>query len=583
MSRLTPDAIKDAEEAAVQAWQAGGSTPAAAQAARRHFPPEIQASMARRDQQFARENQSRAYFGLDRIPEQRGPYLPRRAEAEAREAVSLGGGQLGVGRALQATVRGHQQERVFETYRAGEQAGTVYEDPRNAILLREWEGLKLRATHRLFQNLEQKGTLFRDKARATAASPTGRPWRVENAPGGGTWWTPTEAEAKFLRQNLTESMRGPTGTFVAYGNQLIRNPSLVNPAPHIVKNMAVKALLARGPMTPYVLARDAVEFVRSANPRLLREFEEAMPFSASGRTAGDILGHELRRGPVGTAIKTALRVVGSVNRPSQKVIFQWADPAMRYSLFKHYRGQGLGVYEAGNHAWIDLIRYGTRSSVTDTWKAWPLNFFVPWRWGTFTALVKQVQNHPVRTALLIGAVDYLREVRYRQRGKWTHLPWDYTENPIAIAMQRRDPKEIAGILGTTAMFGPGGAFAAGQLVDVINDVRGRGDWERTKNMFWGISQLYNLPKEWQAFERTGETKYLADMLATALLGEHTALSYEPRRLMRDLPESLPGMQRAPMVREAEEMQRQRQQRREQFQHRRETHPPKTIEQRLQER
>src|SRR2546425_424299 len=327
---------------------------------------------------------------------------------------------MGLGRALQTTVRGHQQERVFETYRQGEAAGTVYEDPRNNILWREWEGLKLRSTHRLFRNLEGK-TLFRDRDAAAAASPTGKPIHVENAPGG-TWWATTEEEARFLRQNLVEPNRGVTGSFVHWGNMLVRNPSLINPAPHIVKNMWIKQLLARGPANVYTAARDAVEYFRGANPQLLREFEEAMPFASSGQTSGEILGGELVRGPMGTAVQTVGRALSLANIGSRKVIFQWADPAMRYSLFKHYRQRGLGVYEAGNHAWVDLVRYGTRSDVTDKWKLMPLNFFVPWRYGTFVSLVKQVKNHPVRTALLIGGVDYLRAGRSRPTPTRTRAP-----------------------------------------------------------------------------------------------------------------------------------------------------------------
>lgn len=125
------EAMKDAEQAAVNEWKAAGSTPQAALRARRHFSPEVQAAMRHRDLAFDLENASRRYFGLPEIPRQPGPYLPRRTDAEMREAVSLGGGTLGVGRGqgLQTTVRGHGKERVFETYRQGEAAGTVYEDP----------------------------------------------------------------------------------------------------------------------------------------------------------------------------------------------------------------------------------------------------------------------------------------------------------------------------------------------------------------------------------------------------------------------------------------------------------------------
>ena len=595
--KLNPEIIKDAEEAAVRDWlgrlpisirdamrdPAHTWTPAevatqqaARQAAMRHFPPEVQAAMRRRETQFLLENQSRRYFGLSDIPEEIGPYLPRISEAESREAVSLSGsGRLGAGRALQTGVGGHAKERVFETYRQGQAGGTEYVDPRNAILLREWVGLKLRATERLFRRLEAEGTLFRDKTQAAAASPTGRPWKVENAPGG-EWWTPTEAEAKFLQQNLTESSRGPFGSLVGYGNALLRNPNLVNPAPHVIKNMAMKALLARGPVTPYILARDAVEWARGTNPQLLRDFNEAMPFASTGRISAEVLGRELRAGTIGEGVKRALRVLGSVNRPSQKVIFEWADPAMRYAMYKHYRMKGMGVYEAGNHAWVDLIRYGTRSVATDTWKSIPLNFFVPWRFGTIVSLLKQAKNHPVRTALLLGAVDYLREMRYRADGKWTHLPFDYAEKPIATLLESGKIEDVVSVLGTTALFGPGGEFSVKQLRDALNAVSGQPnslEWRRLQNAFWGLAQVYNLPEEYAKGDYAG-------MLATILLGEHNAYSYQPRRLMSGLPESLPGMQKSPAVREAERLQQRKQELFERSQARRAEHPRKSIEDRL---
>jgi hypothetical protein len=340
--------------------------------------------------------------------------------------------------------------------------------------------------------------------------------------------------------------------------------------------MAVKALLARGPVAPYTLARDAVEWARSSNPRMMREFQEAMPFSESGTTAGDVLGRELRGGSLSDAVRRALRTLGMVNKPSQKVIFEWADPAMRYSLFKYYRGQGMGIYEAGNHAWTDLIRYGTRSTATDFWKSIPFNFFVPWRFGTMVSILKQATNHPIRTALLLGALDYMREIRYRQTGKWTHLPLDYTEKPIAAIVQERNPKDLVSVLATTALFGPGGDFSIKQLTDVLNAVGNKPhamEIDRLKNAFWGISQIYNLPVEFAKGDYSG-------MLATALLGEHNALTYQPRRLMRDLPESLPFMKKSALVKRAEEMQAAKRRSLERADERRSLKPRSTIEDKL---
>jgi hypothetical protein len=580
--KANPELMKDAEEVARREWLANGSTPAAARAAMRHFEPEIQASMRQRKVLFDQANRSRAYFGLQPVAEETGPYLPRKV-IEGRDAVSLGGrGQLGVGHSLETSPGGHARERVFETYRQGEAAGMEYMDPRNAILLRDFDDLKIRATHQLFRNLEAKGTLFRTRGPAAAASPTGRPWAVENAPGG-TWWATTEAEAKFLQQNLTEPRFGNFGSLVGYANQTLRNPNLIMPLPHIVKNMGIKYLLARGPSTPYVLARDAVEWARGSNPRLLREFDEAMPFAASGKSAHQILGEELRRGPVGEAVKRTLDTIGLLNRPSQKVIFQWADPAMRYSLFKHYREQGMPVYEAGNNAWIDLVRYGTRSQITDTWKSIPGNFFVPWRWGTITSLLKQAKNHPVRTALLLGAIDYAAEARYRADGRVTHYPFHYAEGPIAQILDHPTPGNVASILGTSAAFGPGGSYSVRQLEEALQVLQGKAnplEWQKLQRTFWGISQLYGLGSDFKKFQETGDTKHLAEMLGTAILGERNAYNYEPHRLARGLPESSPGLERSPVIREAERQQKQRQERFERSQERRQEHPRRTIEDRL---
>jgi hypothetical protein len=194
------------------------------------------------------------------------------------------------------------------------------------------------------------------------------------------------------------------------------------------------------------------------------------------------------------------------------------------------------------------------------------------------SLVKQVANHPIRTALLVGGIDYLREANYRQRGTWFHLPWDYTEKPIASMLQEGGA-EALGVLGTTAVFGPGGDFSAKQLEEMVAMLRGKEntfETDKVKNMFWGLSQLYNLQDEF----RKGN---YADMLGTILLGEHRAVSYAPRRLMRDVPEWLPGMGKSELVEQAEQEQARRKQRHEQLVERRQAHPRTGIEERLRRR
>jgi hypothetical protein len=147
------------------------------------------------------------------------------------------------------------------------------------------------------------------------------------------------------------------------------------------------------------------------------------------------------------------------------------------------------------------------------------------------------------------------------------MPQDYAEKPIATLIQEGSFQKAAEILGTTALFGPGGDFSAKQITDVLNALQGKphaAEVDRLKNAFWGVSQLYNLPEEWAKRDYAG-------VLATAFLGEHRALTYQPRRLMRDLPEWLPGMSKSPLVQRAEEMQAEKRRKVEQAEQHRKPH------------
>lgn len=252
-----------------------------------------------------------------------------------------------------------------------------------------------------------------------------------------------------------------------------------------------------------------------------------------------------------------------VNDFSSKMIFEKADPAMRYSLWKKYVRKGLDDQSAANEVWVDLVRYNENSGAMNAWKAWPFNFFVPWRTGTYVSLYKAATQRPIQTLLLIGAVDYLREIRYRKSGMWTHMPHDYGEAPTAELVNRavkakgiKDAPDVALAAGliaaTTALFGPGGGQAPSTIKDVMsfiqNDPRER---ERVLNMFWGISQLYNMPREFIAYTKDGDNQHFVNMLTEAAIAEHSALKYEPRRLMKYLPEWMPFMQKSEIVRNAE--------------------------------
>jgi len=235
---------------------------------------------------------------------------------------------------------------------------------------------------------------------------------------------------------------------------------------------------------------------------------------------------------------------------------------MRFSLWKGYVAKGMNGAEAANNVWLDLIRYGTRSTMVDTWKSIPFNFFVPWRLGTMTSLWKQLQSHPIRAALFIGGIDLLREIRYRQTGRYTHLPIDYVEVPIAQILQGKDLNDsahslIAATLATIA-FGPGGGMAAGAIVDLMKNIQGRGERDRVINMFWGLSQIYNIVPEGgklvqaaQAGDAAATTRHATNILTSAALAEHSALNYRPRRLLAALPEVGPWLTKSEEVKAAE--------------------------------
>ena len=607
LRNLDPDAIKDAEEAAYREWwNTGTRTSADELASRHHFAPEMQEWMALRDQTVKADNAAFRFFDKDPVQYAPGPYVPRRLADESRQVAKLhreGGG----GATVRAHLQGHEDLRTEgPTYRRAEaKTGREYEDPRNAILLREWDSIHLRRTHALFDYLLRRKGIFRTEQAAELVAnqiPGAKPWRLEG-PGipGGTWWTATEEEAKLLAQNLSPHT---PGSLAHYANALLRNPNLVNPAPHVTKNMLYKYTLANGPVKTARLGTDAAEYLsgRAAtkNPALFRDFQETMAFSEQGQTAGEVLGRELHKPSMrvlgrtvpapSTMAHEGLRVLGSVNKPSQKVIFQWADPAMRYGLYKSYRRQGMDKFEAANHAWEDLVRYGTRSDATDFWRKWPTNFFVPWRFGSAFSVGKQLTgagrptiagklHHAARAALVIAGAEYLREMRYRATGRWTHLPTDYVQKPVQEMLESGSPLEAGLVLGTMAVFGPGGEFSSRQIGDITKTMAAHGknpEAERFKNAFWGVSQIFGEGGAWDEIQRGN----VGNATMGLLFGEHGAHSYEPRRLMKYLPESFPGLQKSEAVQYSEADQARKQRLRERSEQRREQHPKRTPEQKL---
>lgn len=538
----TPDEWVDAEARAVAAAQRGAN-PSAVLA---EFPAGMQQVIEKRQARFAQENIDREYLGLPDIHEVPFPYVPRRVTDVGEGDVRVFR-RSGFGSDLATAIGSFGKERVHRTMREGILAGVEYEDPRQSALMREWAGLRLRETANFVRALEGK-SLFHTAEEAQAASQSGTATAIRDfVPGGKVWFAPSREEAVFIRHQFRE-FQSTFGHLVHYGNALFRNPNLVNPFPHFLKNMMAKYALFGG--TPTRLLTDMVEFFGRKDPALLERFEAVMPFSKGGQTAHAVLADELMRikgeGPLYKRVNQVVNLLKKPNQWSQDVIFKWGDPAMRYSLWKRYVNRGLSDQAAANQTWVDLIRYGTRSDVVDFWKAWPLNFFVPWRWGSLASYAKAAVNRPIQTTLLVGAVDYLREMRYRKTGRWTHLPWDYTIVPLMQAT--KDPKMIAPIAGATALFGPGGAYTAAQLGLIFNDVMRGAGYKRLLNMFWGLGQLFgDVPQEWHSFKATGDTSHLVNMAMTLLMGEHQVSRYAPVRATERFPRSLPGLEWNPRV------------------------------------
>lgn len=585
--KYSPDDFVRAESKAIKTWKAGGSTQESLNQAINEAPKGIADYWRYRQTRFEAERQARVHLGLDQFHETPGPYIPRIVEEQAEHIfrVRVPGRGSALGNDLAQSLQSFQNTRTFESMADGLTGGLRYVDPKQAIIMREWAGAKVVHTAELMKALEEKGVIFRTKEGALAKLAEikqstkfqgQKTSTLEGLPGHQQLWrTPTEAEALFLQQNLSGRMDiGYFSSLISYGNMLFRNPNLVNPLPHVSKNMFYKYLLARGGLRHF--ASDVIEFHKGTAP-LLKQFNELMPFGTIGETAEGLVAEQLRllRGGM---VNKALGTLRALNRPSSRFIFTYADPALRYSLWKTYLRRGMNPVEAATHTWIDLIRYGTRSSYVDTLKAIPMNFFVPWRIGTVTSLIKQFKTRPLRTLAFVGLVDYMREIRYRHTGRWTHLPIDYVTGPIAQIID--SPVMAAPVALTALAFGPGGAMASTTLSDILKVARGTEDMSRLLNLFWFWTQTFGGFEQFSQFTKTGDPKHLGNLLMTLGLGEHTALNYEPRRLPKYLPEWMPGMKKSKLVKDAELLRQAFQQMRDIRELRRDIRPPLSIEERL---
>jgi hypothetical protein len=87
-------------------------------------------------------------------------------------------------------------------------------------------------------------------------------------------------------------------------------------------------------------------------------------------------------------------------------------------------------------------------------------------------------------------------------------------------------------------------------------------------MFWGLSQIYDggktgkrMLEDLQAGNYSRMASDGANLIATGLTAEHSALNYRPRRLMAAVPEWGPFLQKSVQVKLAEQMQDQMERRR----------------------
>jgi hypothetical protein len=557
LRRRTEEEIVDLEHQAVTTYRRllAQNTPrdAAWAQAVSQAPPDLQALFQYRESRVPTERWAAGQLAVDEPAYTGDPYIARLTNEEGKAVVDLHPQIANWGRHIRQSIGSFDKSRVHATMKEGIQNGVQYEPPTMAAFVRELYSARLEGTARMLKRLKEEGVLFDDKADAIAA---GRALHKNAGPvtlvrgfGGKDYWARSRVEAQFLAQNLnTTSSSGAMGKMVRVANAFARNPNLIfNPLPHVTKNMAFKYALAR--VGNFTLLKSAREF--GTNAQMRARFEAVMPMPATG-----VRLPQLRALEAGTYLermvaKGAKWVSG--NHFSARFNFAKADPALRYALWKTYVRKGLSDQAAANHVWVDLIRYDENSGALNFWRGIPGNFFGTWRLGTYISLAKQLRSHPIRALLFIGAVEYLREILYRKFGWWTHLPVDYVDAPLASAIQ--DPRTIPGVAATTLLFGPGGGQAPHTIEDVMKSIHGDpGQTARVANMFWGLSQLYNMPQTFNAYLKDKDPKHLALILSSAAFATHSALKYQPHRLMQWLPEWMPGLEKSAIVRRAEGLQ-----------------------------
>jgi hypothetical protein len=307
---------------------------------------------------------------------------------------------------------------------------------------------------------------------------------------------------------------------------------------------------------------DIIEYFRESNPMMKQLFDRYMPFESTGKTAqemfhqllGSIQGHD--RIAFNNAPRLVWKAMNTPNRVSSKVIFGYADPAIKYARFKQYVNAGVSPQEAANQVHMDLIRYGMRSDAVDIWKGLAMNLFVPWRVGTVQSLYKSMRHTPVQAVLWIGAIDALREEVYRKTGWWWHLPIDYVEGPLYKLLSNHDAGTTASLAASTAAFGPGGEYTTRFWGDVFKAISSNKiDGKVLLAPLWSVATFvdpYGALFEARSYMHDGNTAHLVKLASMFALGAHDAVNYRPARLGAFIPNDV--MSKAPRVLTAEAIQ-----------------------------
>jgi len=553
------------------------------------------------------EQAARRELGLPELDDVPYPYVPRMMQSDWDRVMMLQrGDQSSAVSGMSTTIKGFQQSRVYPTMNEGHAHGMAYEDPTRAILMRLMLSKQLEYTANMMRELKGK-VIFesRDAAHAEllrrrglvltqdmkTPKPVGEPVAVRGLPGQAdkTWYVPSKPEALSLYQHLKGHQASAFGEWSAALNQLFRNPNLFNPAPHVIKNMGWKYVIAstgldRNPVkaltdlvgyairmpwdmagakppaaldTISMLSRDATEYMYNQNPTLVARYEAVMPFSRTAKTSYENLKPYLERSKPWAMAQTIGKFLTG-NAWSSKYVFSKADPAMKYSLWKQYLAKGMSDVAAANQVNIDLVRYTLTSELTDTWKNVPLNFFIPWRTGTIMATAKQLSSQPweqlakqvavkvplwaltrpFKTSLLIGAFLLGREAYYRNTGKTFHLPIDYVNGPLTQVVA--NPLTLPYVAASMYLMGPGAdpVRLAGNIKDMFGVLKGTEDLSKVMEMYWGIAQMYGASQEFVKFAKSLDTNgvegadyaALAHVVMGAATAEYTSYGYKPKHL-----------------------------------------------------